>query len=97
MKTKSLSYLHYNIVNGPIVILSNVGYLFTNKSFGKYLKTELQTRFAEVIDKSFAFSLLRQVKQKRHESIQIYAERIISLAEDAYQEAANTVELGQIE
>ncbi|MCF1458970.1 MAG: retrotransposon gag domain-containing protein [Shewanella sp.] len=63
----------------------------------KDLKTELQTRFSEVVDRSYALSLLRQVKQKRDESVQIYAERLISLAEDAYQEAANTTELGQIE
>ena len=63
----------------------------------KDLKTELQTWFSEVEDRSYALSLLRQVKQKRDESVQIYAERLISLAEDAYQEAANTTELGQIE
>ena len=35
-------------------------------------------------DAQMALSLLRSVKQKVGENIQVYAERILSLAEDAY-------------
>ena len=48
------------------------------------LKNELQARFGEITDRSIAFSLLRRVKQERHESVQIYAERLLAIAEDAF-------------
>ena len=49
-----------------------------------HLKTELTNRFAEVVDPSHAFCLLRQCKQKPQENVQIYAERLLTLAEQAY-------------
>ena len=48
------------------------------------LKTELTTRFGEVIDESHAAVLLRKVKQREGEPIQSYAERLITLAEQAF-------------
>lgn len=48
------------------------------------LKTQLAVRFSDVTDAQMALSLLRSVKQKQGENIQIYAERILSLAEAAY-------------
>ena len=48
------------------------------------LKTELSTRFGEVIDESHAAVLLRKVKQKENEPIQSYAERLITLVEQAF-------------
>ena len=47
------------------------------------IKSELATRFAEVSDKTHAFSLLQKVKQKRDESVPVFAERILSLAVQA--------------
>ena len=46
------------------------------------IKSELATRFAEVSDKTHvhAFSLFLEAKQKRDESVPVYAERILSLA-----------------
>lgn len=49
------------------------------------LKGELALRFAEVTDSSHAFMLLRKLKQKPRESVQVFAERLLSLAEEAYQ------------
>ena len=48
------------------------------------LKTELSSRFGEVVDESHAAVLLRKVKQKEGEPIQSYAERLITLAEQAF-------------
>ena len=48
------------------------------------LKQQLALRFSDVTDPQSAFTMLRSVKQKHWENIQIYAERILSLAEQAY-------------
>lgn len=48
------------------------------------VKTELSSRFAEITDSQHAFMLLRKVKQKRDESVQMYGERLLTLAEEAY-------------
>ncbi|MEW8547733.1 MAG: hypothetical protein AB2693_29850 [Candidatus Thiodiazotropha sp.] len=62
------------------------------------LRTELQSRFAEVIDKSYALGLLRRIRQEKDENVQIYAERLLNLAEDAFQgEGQNPGELAPIE
>ena len=51
------------------------------------LKAELAKRFADISDAQHAFTLLRQVRQERNENVQIYAERLLSLAEQAYEGA----------
>ena len=48
------------------------------------LKEQLSVRFSDVTDRKMALSLLRPVKEKTGESIQVFAERILSLAEMAY-------------
>ena len=48
------------------------------------MKAQLAVRFSDVTDNQMALSLLRQVRQKAGENIQNYAERILSLAEEAY-------------
>lgn len=48
------------------------------------LKTELTARFGDVADSQYAFSLLRNVRQKPDENVQIFAERLLSLAEQAF-------------
>lgn len=48
------------------------------------MRAQLAVRFSDVTDAQMALSLLRQVKQKIGETIQNYAERILSLAEEAY-------------
>jgi len=49
------------------------------------LKEQLKLRFAEIQDPQYAFSLLKTIKQKTDENVQIYAERLLSLATDAYE------------
>ena len=48
------------------------------------LKTELTSRFAEISDPQHAFVLLRKIKQKPEENVQLYAKRLLSLAEEAF-------------
>ena len=48
------------------------------------MKTELANRFSEVTDAQHAFLLLRKVRQKFGETVQVYAERLLALAEDAF-------------
>lgn len=48
------------------------------------LKEELGRRFSEVTDAQHAFMLLRKVRQKLGETVQVYAERLLTLAEDAF-------------
>ncbi|MCG8078458.1 MAG: hypothetical protein JAY75_19735, partial [Candidatus Thiodiazotropha taylori] len=48
------------------------------------LKQELTARFAEVTDPMQAFSLLRKVRQKPDENVQLYGERMLALARDAF-------------
>lgn len=48
------------------------------------VKAELTSRFAEVTDSQHALMLLRKVKQKPGENVQVYAERLLALAEDAF-------------
>ena len=61
------------------------------------LKGELSIRFDEISDAQHAFMLLRQVKQGKTENVQIYAERLLSLAEQAYEgQQENRVTEGQM-
>ena len=49
------------------------------------IKMELATRFAEVTDSQHALMLLRKVKLRPEENVQVYAERLLELADDAFQ------------
>jgi hypothetical protein len=51
------------------------------------LKAELAKRFADISDAQPPFMLLRKVKQERNENVQVYAEHLLSLAEQAYEGA----------
>ena len=48
------------------------------------LKKELANRFSEVVEEQHAFILLRKVHQKPGETVQVYAERLITLSEEAF-------------
>ena len=48
------------------------------------LQEEIILRFSEVTDSQHALMLLRKVRQREGESVQVYAERIMSLAKDAF-------------
>lgn len=48
------------------------------------LKKILQRRFGEINDQQQAMAILRQTRQKSDESVQMYAQRMLRIAEDAY-------------
>ena len=48
------------------------------------LKNELTARFAEITDPMQAFIMLRKVKQRHDENVQLYGERMLALARDAF-------------
>ena len=50
----------------------------------QHMKQQLAVRFSDVTDSQMALSLLRNCKQKTGESIHVFAERLLSLAEEAY-------------
>jgi hypothetical protein len=47
-------------------------------------KTALAARFGEVTDGQHALPLLSKTMQHRHENIQLFEERLLAIAEDAY-------------
>lgn len=48
------------------------------------LKQFLKNRFAEITDSQHAFAIMRKMRQNSNESVQIFAERILQVAEDTY-------------
>ncbi|MES9879658.1 MAG: hypothetical protein ABW185_02110 [Sedimenticola sp.] len=49
------------------------------------VKADLTSRFADIVDPQHALLLLRRVKQKPSESVQVYAERLVAVGEDAFE------------
>ena len=49
------------------------------------MKQELTVRFSEIVDQQHALTLLRKIKQKPREPIQLFAERLFTLSEDAFE------------
>ena len=50
------------------------------------LKQELSARFALVSDSMHALTLLGRIRQGRNENVQIFAERLLNLAQQAFQD-----------
>ena len=48
------------------------------------VKAKLNMRFAEISDSDQALKMLREIKQHRDENVQCYAEKLLSLASEAY-------------
>jgi hypothetical protein len=48
------------------------------------LKRQLTQRFGEVTDRHHAFALLQKCRQRKEESVPLYSERLLELANDAY-------------
>ena len=50
----------------------------------EYLKAQLKARFGEISDPHHAFALLQKCKQKKGETVALFAERLYGLAEEAF-------------
>lgn len=70
-------------------------YITNRNATWKELKDELTVRFGEINDPQLAFTMLRKVKQKAGESVQLYAERLFSLAQDAFSQQREKIEAAQ--
>ena len=59
------------------------------------LKTLLRDRFADVIDSQHAIAIMRRTRQFDNECVQLYAERLLQIADDAYDRDKMTDQLVQ--
>ena len=50
----------------------------------EYLKAQLKARFGEISDPRHAFALLQKCKQKKGETVALFAERLYGLEEEAF-------------
>lgn len=57
------------------------------------LKNELKIRFAEIQDPHYALALLKTLKQKPDENVQLFAERLLSLSSEAYENVEDNLEM----
>ena len=65
-------------------------YMDENPAFDwNLVKSDLKASFGEVVDSKHALLLLTKVKQKPQETIQVYAERLFALGEDAFEGQAD--------
>lgn len=60
------------------------------------IRQELRLRFGEVVDSQHALLLLRKCKQKHSETIQVYAERLRALGEEAFEDQATDLMESQL-
>ena len=60
------------------------------------LKSELNVRFAEVNDSHHTFTMLSKARQSKYETVQIYAERLYALANDAFAKVDKVVVESQL-
>lgn len=60
------------------------------------MKKEMSRRFSDVTDPNLALTLLRQMRQKVGENVQIYAERLMSLAEIGFEGQDGQAAMSQI-
>ena len=56
------------------------------------LRTQLLTRFGDIVDEQQALSVLRSTTQKRAESVQAYSERLFDIARRAYGDKLTSTE-----
>jgi len=68
---------------------------FPDSNWGD-MKNELAKRFDTISDAACAMAILRTLKQKQNENTQVFAERIMSLAERAYDSLDNHVVQNQL-
>ena len=60
------------------------------------VRAELTARFAEVTDSRYALMLLRKVRQRPGENVQVYAERLMALDQEAFAGQAGDAEDRQL-
>jgi hypothetical protein len=91
----TLGHIAYQTAQGPVSDFL-ARYIETNPdALWPQIKIELRARFAEVTDLQYALTLLRNMRQTKSESVQVFAERILRVSDEAGFADHNTVE-GQL-
>ena len=85
VENERVKFVAYQASEGPVSDFLK-RYLSRNPEENwRRLKAELQSCFGEVVDSQHALLLLRKVRQKPNESIQVFAERLLALGENAFE------------
>ena len=86
VENERVKFVAYQASNGRPVSDFLKRYLSRNPEENwRRVKAELRSCFGEVVDSQHALLLLRKVRQKPNESIQVFAERLLALGEDAFE------------
>ena len=80
-RVKRVAYVAYQSSRGPVSDFIKRYSEGVPGATWDQMKTELANRFSEVTDAQHAFLLLRKVRQKFGETVQVYAKRLLALAE----------------
>lgn len=84
MDAGRIKLIAYQSSSGPVSDYLK-RYLSTHQqSNWDQVKNELRLRFGEIVDAQHAMLLLKKIKQKKDENIQVYAERMLCTGEDAF-------------
>lgn len=84
LDANKVKLIAYKTSTGPVSDFIE-RYITTNPNNSwNQLKAELTMRFAEISDSEQALKMLREIKQHRDENVQCYAERLLSLATEAF-------------
>lgn len=79
-----IKYVAYQASGGPVSDFLK-RYLEANADHSwDQAKAELTARFSDIVDSQHALLLLRNVKQKQNENIQVFAERLLTIGDDAF-------------
>jgi len=86
LEHNKVKYVVYQFSRGPVSDF--IHRYFRDHADGTWddFKKKLTTKFSEISDPQHALLLLRKVKQKPDENVQLYAERLLTLAEDVYRD-----------
>ena len=85
IENERVKFVAYQASKGPVSDFLK-RYLSRNPEENcRRVKAELRSCFGEVVDSQQALLLLRKVRQKPNESIQVFAERLLALGEDAFE------------
>ena len=85
VENERVKFVAYQASKGPVSDFLK-RYLSRNPEENwRRVKAELRSCFGEVVDSQQALLLLRKVRQKPNESIQVFAERLLALGEDAFE------------
>ena len=85
VENERVKFVAYQASKGPVSDFLE-RYLSRNPEENwRRVKAELRSCFGKLVDSQHALLLLRKVRQKPNESIQVFAERLLALDEDAFE------------